>query len=93
MNKYEQRWIKNHKKFIHGAIVTTTESVPAYYSGYGITPICNFEPGDIGVIAEVAVPCVRTINGKSREFACVDYWKDGLKWRTSLFIEQMRKVK
>jgi hypothetical protein len=75
-------------KPIKGKQVTTSESVEAYYSNYGGLPPCSFNPGDVGVISEVNVPCVR----KNGVFNCVDFEKNGQKWRVALTNSQLRPV-
>jgi hypothetical protein len=67
-----------------GDCVSAKETVQAYYSG-GIEPM--FEPGDIGIVAHVDVPCVRGREGST--FNCVDFTKDGREWRVALKNNQL----
>jgi hypothetical protein len=71
-------------------------AVPAYYSGRDGNPKCEFEPGDIGVVKAVDVPCVthayQCHNGTAT-FICVDFEKAGRAWRCSLFYNNIRIVK
>lgn len=78
-------------------IVTTNESVEAYYSRevmvkpYAPNPYVAFEPGDIGYVAEINVPCVSHTPGNPYTFNCVDFWKYGRKWRVALWTKQIAK--
>lgn len=70
-----------------GMRATVTVRQEAYYSGYAGNPVCALEPGMIGVIAEVDVPYVRRLRGKSDSFACVDFdhpADPGRSWRAGV---------
>ena len=64
--------------------VTCLKTEPAYYSGYAGNPVCNFEPGDVGIVGAVDVPCVTTPTGRNKSFVCVDFIKLGRKWRAGV---------
>jgi hypothetical protein len=86
-----------------GMLVTCKEPVRAYYSGYPKGhPVCVFESGDIGVVAETNVPYVVNREGT---FACVDFYKSGnihnlhhwqengeSPWRAGLDYPNLRKL-
>ena len=80
-----------------GDKVTTTLRTKAYYSGYAGQPECYFEPGDVGVIAQVKVPYVTGCKGLT--FNCVDFWKEGVPynqgrnpWRVAIDTKNLKKV-
>lgn len=75
-----------------GDVVTCRAREEAYYSNYGGLPECWFEPGDTGIIAAVDVPYVYHIKGKSMAFCCVDFTKDGRKWRVGMDPKNIRVI-
>jgi len=77
-------------RFAVGDLVTVKEPVEAYYSRYGFQPECYLEPGDVGVVAAIDVPCV--INLGHKVFACVDFTKHGTLWRAGVYYENLRRL-
>ena len=75
-----------------GDVVTCKTREQAYYSNYGGPPECWFEPGDMGLVASVDVPYVCHIKGKSMTFCCVDFAKDGRKWRAGIDPKNLRII-
>ena len=89
----------NKKDIKVGDKVTCKRPEPAYYSGYAGNPVCVFEPGMVGVVGSVMVPCVHTDN---KFFTCVDFRVPGLysgdnkrkndKWRVSLYYDNIEVI-
>ena len=52
-----------------GQKVTVSTEIKAYYSGYAGNPEVIIEPGMIGIVTAVKVPCVN----KQGFFNCVDF--------------------
>ena len=73
-----------------GDQVTCRERVEAYYSNYGITPECWFEPGDVGVVVKTGVPSVWT--GGAPTFVVVDFHKNGRLWRVGIGNNNLRRI-
>ena len=80
-----------------GERVTCRTPVEAYYSRYAGNPECWFEPGDVGIVAEVDVPVVVNMTGH-HFFSCVDFYKEGIPhnerhggspWRVGLYSDNM----
>jgi hypothetical protein len=71
-----------------GDVVTCKVREEAYYSNYGITPECWFEPGDMAVVASVDVPKI----WHRGTFICADFEKDGRKWRVGLDPKNIRII-
>lgn len=71
-----------------GQYVTTRERVETY--SFDVTQT-YFEPGDIGIVAHVDVPCVRGKEGST--FNCIDFEKNGRLQRCALKNSQIVKVK
>lgn len=75
-----------------GIKVTCLNPEEAYYSNYAGNPICCFMPGDIGIVGAIDVPYVMTKNGKDKFFVCVDFEKDGQKWRVGIDYDNLKEV-
>lgn len=79
-----------------GDKVTCIERVDAYYSNYGGNPECWFEPGEVGVVGAVDVPCTTYAyrkRGGTASFVCVDFEKHGQTWRCALYYNNVRRLK
>jgi len=73
-----------------GDTVTCLYAVEAYYSNYGTLPACHFMPGDTGIVAHTDLPSV------CRErvtFSCVDFTKDGRRWRVALTRDNIKRIR
>ena len=80
------------KSFRVGETVTVTERQEAYYSGYAGNPVCFLKPGETGVIGAVKVPKVRRTPGGDY-FCCIDFVKNGRRWRTGANYGEIKRVK
>jgi hypothetical protein len=78
----------DHPRWKPGMVVTCKRTVPAYYSGYGISPVSNFEPGMLGTIHDVVPP----VTGDRKFLVIVDYEDDTGVRRCSLHPDNIREV-
>lgn len=65
----------NKKDVYIGMKATCILREEAYYSGYYGEPKCFFEPGEVGIVKSIRVPCVSTPTGRDKEFVVVDFEK------------------
>lgn len=69
----------------------------AYYSRYAGNPEMFFEPGMVGIVGSVDVPCTTYAyrrNGGTATFVCVDF-RDatGREWRVGLYYNNVKPIK
>lgn len=83
-------------RIIVGMRVTCRERVEAYYSGRNGNPVVYLEPGTVGIVGAVDVPCTTyayRIDGGTATFVCVDFEQDGKTWRAALYYNNIAFVK
>ena len=81
------------KKVTVGDRVTTKTAEPAFYSGYALNPEQWFNPGMVGTVARVNVPCVAHQKGKPYSYNFIDFiGKNGKVWRVGLYSRDLVKV-
>lgn len=51
------------------------------------------EPDETGIVGVIDVPYVYHVKGKSNSFVCVDFVKNGKKYRAGVGYKNLKKVK